>query len=69
MKDVNVVETIRNHLLDFNVDEALVVKVSESLECSKLKAKELIFRFHYFPTEEFMQKCLDGNHQDIFTQK
>ena len=61
---------IRETILD-NMDhmDKQIDILSEKLNVSPAKASELLFRFYFFPTEEFINKCLSGEHTDKFSEE
>ena len=60
-----IIETIRKAILETTDRSEVYDRIAEELGVSRAKAKELYFRFQYFPTEEFMQKCKDSEQVGI----
>lgn len=60
-----VIDTIRKAILETNGGSETYDRIANDLNVSRAKAKELYFRFQYFPTEEFMQKCKDSEQAGI----
>ena len=60
-----IIDTIRRAILETSYGSDAYDRKAEDLNISRGKAKELYFRFQYFPTEEFMQKCKDSEEVGI----
>lgn len=60
MANTSAIKVVRAALLDNNDRNIAYSSIQDQLGVSRTVAKRLVFAFHYYATEEYMQQIIDG---------
>lgn len=57
---IDIIPTVRKAIAENHTREGILGDISDTLKCSRLVSKKLLFSFTYYAKEEILQEILDG---------